>query len=65
VLAALFGTDAVTSLVAAARADLIQRITDLVAGERTRFEQLLDSVGVRADLPGVLRQHLRHIEGAR
>ena len=65
VLAALFGADAVTSLVAAARADLITRITELVASERTRFEQLLDSVGVRSDLPAALRQHLRHIEGAR
>jgi hypothetical protein len=65
VLAALFGQDVVQSLVEAARADLVRRVGELVESERSRFGDLLDSVGVRTDLPAALRTHLRHIEGAR
>jgi catechol 2,3-dioxygenase-like lactoylglutathione lyase family enzyme len=65
VLEAIFGDQAVRSLAARARTDLLARVERLLAGEAQRFERLLDPVAVAPEAPGRLRGALREVEQAR
>ncbi len=65
VLEAVFGDQAVRSLAASARKDLVRRIDSLMDGERARVQSLLDAAGVRSDRAEGLRRAVRAVEGAR
>lgn len=64
-LEAIFGDQAVRSLAADARRNLVQRIDDLLADEARRFTALLDGARVDANLPAWLRGQHAAINEAR
>jgi hypothetical protein len=65
VLEAIFGDQAVRSLAARARDDLLVRVRELLAGERARFDRLLAAAAPDPDADGRLDAALREFEGAR
>jgi predicted GTPase len=64
-LEAVFGDQAVRSLAERARRSLEQRVTDLMATERARYTDLLDTLGLDPEAPEVLRRASRRVEDAR
>ena len=65
VLEALFGDQAVRSLAARAREDLLGRVEDLLASESARFEELLAPLAPQPDSPARLREALAAVGTAR
>ena len=65
VLEAIFGDQAVRSLAARARDDLLSRVRELLAGERARFDRLLAAAAPDPDAAGRLDAALREFEAAR
>ncbi len=65
VLEAVFGDSAVRALAAQARADLIERVEDLLATERRRFDDLVDAGSPDVDAAIGLRAALDAFEKAR
>jgi hypothetical protein len=65
VLEAIFGDQAVRSLAARAREDLMARVRELLGAEQERFARLLDPAVPDADSPGRLGAALREFEAAR
>jgi hypothetical protein len=65
VLEAIFGDQAVRTLAARAREDLLVRVRELLAGERARFDQLLAAAAPDPDAAGRLDAALREFEAAR
>jgi hypothetical protein len=65
VLEAMFGDSAVRALAARARADLMERVEDLLAGERRRFDDLVDAASPDVDAAIGLRAALDAFEKAR
>ena len=55
VLEAIFGDQAVRTLAAKARENLVERVRRLLAAEAARFESLLDPVAPEPDMPERLR----------
>ncbi len=64
-LEAVFGDQAVRELAARARRSLLTRTEELYAQERSRFEAVLDEVGVDPEVAGRLAASVRAVEGAR
>jgi hypothetical protein len=64
-LEAVFGDQAVRSLAERARKDLERRVRDLLAAERRRYLQLLDDLGIEADVPDRLRNASRRVDDLR
>ena len=64
-LEAVFGDQAVRSLAERARKDLNVRVDQLLAGERARYLDLLDSLGVSSDASETLRQAARKVDDVR
>jgi energy-coupling factor transporter ATP-binding protein EcfA2 len=65
VLEAIFGDQAVRSLAARARDDLLVRVRELLAGERARFDRLLAAAAPDPEAAGRLDTALRAFEAAR
>jgi hypothetical protein len=65
VLEAIFGDQAVRTLAAQAREDLLVRVRELLAGERARFDRLLAGAAPDLDAAGRLDGALREFEAAR
>ncbi|SNC71571.1 Dynamin family protein [Kytococcus aerolatus] len=65
ILEAIFGDQAVRSLAAAARVRLMERVEDLLAQERGRFDAVLDEVGVSAQVAQRLREAAARVEAHR
>lgn len=65
VLEAVFGDSAVRALAAQARADLLERVEDLLATERRRFDDLVDAASPDIDAAIGLRAALDAFEKAR
>jgi hypothetical protein len=65
VLEAIFGDQAVRTLAAQAREDLLVRVRDLLAGERARFDRLLAAAAPDPDAAGRLDAALCEFEAAR
>ena len=65
VLEAIFGDQAVRSLAARAREDLLERVRELLAGERARFDRLLDGAEPDPAAGERLAAALRAFEAAR
>lgn len=65
VLEAVFGDSAVRALAAQARADLMTRVEDLLASERRRFDDLVDTSSPEVDAAIGLRAALDAFEKAR
>lgn len=65
VLEAIFGDQAVRSLAARARADLLGRVERLLAGEAGRFTSLLEPVAPAPEEPARLREALSELQRAR
>jgi hypothetical protein len=65
VLEALFGDQAVRKLADAARADLLERVTDLLAGERQRFDELLTGQATDPGDSAALERAVAAVERAR
>jgi hypothetical protein len=65
VLEAIFGDQAVRSLAARARDDLLVRVRELLAGERARFDRLLAAAAPEPEAAGRLDAALREFEAAR
>jgi hypothetical protein len=65
VLEAIFGDQAVRTLAAQAREDLLVRVRELLAGERARFDRLLAAAAPDPDAAGRLDAALREFEAAR
>jgi hypothetical protein len=65
ILEALFGDQAVRSLAAKARADLLARVDRLMESERARLEDLLDIAAVRQGRGAALRAAVAAVEEAR
>jgi hypothetical protein len=65
VLEAIFGDQAVRSLAARAREDLLARVERLMDGEAERFEELLDRVAPAPDGAAALREALAAMSAAR
>jgi len=61
----VFGDQAVRSLADRARRDLERRIADLIDGERSRYTDLLDGLGIDAGAPDRLRDAARRVEDLR
>jgi hypothetical protein len=61
----VLGDQAVRSLAATARADLHQRVSQLLEGERTRYLQRLDDVPVGDGTGAALRAAVQDVEDAR
>jgi hypothetical protein len=64
VLEAIFGDQAVRTLAAQAREDLLVRVRELLAGERARFDRLLAAAAPDPDAAGRLDAALRDFEAA-
>ncbi|UAL32037.1 dynamin family protein [Nocardioides rotundus] len=64
-LEAVFGDQAVRSLAERARRDLEQRVEDLLATERARYLDLLDSLEVSPESPELLRASARRVDDLR
>ena len=64
-LEAVFGDQAVRRLAAAARKDLHRRVSELMAEERRRFEDRLDSLGLADDAADRLRSAVRTVDDLR
>ena len=64
-LEAIFGDQAVRQLAADARAELMRRVDDLLAGERDRFYGALRSEGVDEDAAPALRATSAKVQAAR
>jgi hypothetical protein len=64
-LEAVFGDQAVRSLAERARRSLEARVTDLLALERARYTDLLDSLDLDPEAPEALRRASRRVEDAR
>lgn len=65
VLEAIFGDQAVRTLAARARTDLLARVERLLAGDAGRFAALLDPLAPDPGAPGRLRAALAELERAR
>jgi hypothetical protein len=65
VLEAIFGDQAVRALAARARDDLLERVRELLAEERARFDRLLAAAAPAEDEGERLDAALREFEGAR
>lgn len=65
VLEAIFGDQAVRTLAARARTDLMERVRRLLDAEATRFLEPLDAAAPLADEPEPLSAALRKVEAAR
>lgn len=65
VLEAVFGDTAVRALAARARADLLDRVQEILAEERDRFWRLVDAVAPEPGAPTELRTCLARFEQAR
>jgi hypothetical protein len=65
VLEAIFGDQAVRALAARARADLLERVERLLAGEAERFTGLLSPVAPSPESLERLRSALDAVERAR
>lgn len=65
VLEAVFGDSAVRALAAQARADLMERVEDLLASQRRRFDDLVDASSPDVDAAIGLRAALDAFEKAR
>jgi energy-coupling factor transporter ATP-binding protein EcfA2 len=65
VLEAIFGDQAVRSLAARARDDLLIRVRELLDGERARFDRLLAAAAPDPDAAGRLDGALQEFEAAR
>ncbi|HCB07522.1 MAG TPA: ABC transporter [Nocardioides bacterium] len=64
-LEAVFGDQAVRSLAEQARTSLEARVRELFAAEQARYTDLLDSLGLDAEVPEQLRRASRRVEDAR
>ena len=64
-LEAVFGDQAVRSLAERARADLQRRTTELLAGERARYTDVLDNLHIDVTTPDQLRQASRRVDDLR
>ena len=64
-LEAVFGDQAVRSLADRASRDLQARVAELLETERRRYTDLLDSLGLAADLPDRLRVASRRVDDLR
>ncbi len=64
-LEAVFGDQAVRGLAERARLDLERRVGDLLEAERRRYTDLLDSLGIDAEVPDRLRNAARRVEDLR
>lgn len=64
-LEAVFGDQAVRDLAERARRSLETRVTELMVGERARFTDVLDTLGLDTEAPEVLRRASRRVEDAR
>ncbi|NMD46378.1 MAG: ABC transporter, partial [Propionibacterium sp.] len=65
VLEAVFGEDAVRRLAKRAKADLDARVEALLAGELTRYEALLDRVGVKPEAAEAIRAAVAEVNDVR
>jgi hypothetical protein len=65
VLEAIFGDQAVRSLAARAREDLLARVERLLEGEAMRFEELLERAVPAPDGAAALRAALAAVSAAR
>ena len=65
VLEAVFGDQAVRSLAARARTDLLERVETLLADEAARYEALLDAAAPTEEQRGRLHDALAAVEAAR
>ncbi|MFC6288260.1 dynamin family protein [Nocardioides sp. GCM10027113] len=64
-LEAVFGDEAVRRLTSRARADLDRRVTELLATERARYTDLLDSLGIPEDGSERVRAAARRVDDVR
>jgi hypothetical protein len=64
-LEAVFGDQAVRSLAERAKRSLEVRVTELLSAERARYTDVLDSLGLSAEVPEALRRASRRVEDAR
>jgi hypothetical protein len=64
-LEAVFGDQAVRSLAERAKRSLEVRVIELLQAERTRYTELLDSLGLDPEAPEALRRASRLVEDAR
>ncbi len=64
VLEAVFGDNTVRQLAQFAKANLDSRITELLNVERSRYDQILDGLGVDTTAPATLSEVLTQIENA-
>jgi len=64
-LEAVFGDQAVRSLAERARTSLEVRVRELFAAEEARYTDLVDSLGLDAEVPEQLRRASRRVEDAR
>jgi hypothetical protein len=64
-LEAVFGDQAVRDLADRARRSLEARVTELLATERARYTDLLDTLGLDTEAPETLRRASRRVEDAR
>ena len=64
-LEAVFGDQAVRTLAERARRSLEKRVADLLATERARYTDLLDTLGLDTEAPEALRRASRRVEDAR
>lgn len=64
-LEAVFGDQAVRTLAQRAREDLESRVADLMAAERARYLDLLDSLQIDVEAPDQLRDAARRVDDVR
>ena len=64
-LEAIFGDQAVRSLAAAARRNLMERVGTLLDEERARYERVLADVGVSPEVAAHLRSAAAEVEAQR
>ena len=64
-LEAIFGDQAVRALAAAARRNLMERVGALLADERSRYDRVLDEVGVSPEVAAHLRAAAAEVEAQR